>query len=146
MDFERLKQNLRFRSGRTSTNMSKRFPTREPERDHDRMEPPETLQLNPNPRRKAKVFTKAPPTQNTGPSNPQFDAKTGTDFPPSHKPATVPENGRVKSEGDDPLARKHLDLILERLAMICDPHIQPSSTGHHHHWKTFPNFSSVKAT
>jgi hypothetical protein len=38
MDFEKIKQNLRYRSGRTSRNMSKRFPTRD--REAIPVEPP----------------------------------------------------------------------------------------------------------
>lgn len=57
MDFDRIKQHLRFRSGRTTRNMSKRFPTRELEK-----EAPTAPRLTQQP---TKITTSTTPTLKT---------------------------------------------------------------------------------
>ena len=80
--------------------MSKRFPTREPDCDHhDRMESPETLQLNP--RRKTRAAIKPPSLsqQTTDMSNTLSQAKTVTSSS-SQKPVPMspPTNGHLPEE------------------------------------------------
>jgi hypothetical protein len=70
MDFERIKQNVRYRSGRSSRNMSKRFPTRA--RDAVPIEPPapkpQEQKVSPTTRQNPPPATKSKPTHRHNPS------------------------------------------------------------------------------
>jgi hypothetical protein len=102
MDLEEIKQNLRFRSGRT--NMSKRFPTRKLERK-ETLQPPTQAQKSSAPRKERKPFVNGAdtvPTRKEAPrpasSNLCFSINDDSEhFRTNRKQLTGPDCPRVKS-------------------------------------------------